>query len=104
MVNKTYVIQNKIKEGFDGTKPQQNDPGEAGRLRGLATAKNHGKAFYQEIGQKGGEATSKTHNREFYQEIGQKGGEATSQKHDKGFYRDIGRKGGVSRSKPGFNA
>jgi uncharacterized protein len=54
---------------------------EAGR-KGEATAKNHDREFYEEIGRKGGEATSKNHDREFYEEIGQKGGEARANQRD----------------------
>jgi len=35
---------------------------EAGRMGGKATAKNHDKEFYQEIGEKGGNSNNKRNN------------------------------------------
>jgi len=35
---------------------------EAGRMGGKATAKNHDKEFYQEIGEKGGKSNNKRDN------------------------------------------
>ncbi|MGO4950943.1 KGG domain-containing protein [Paenibacillus sp. DRB1-1] len=54
---------------------------EAGRLGGEATAKNHDKEFYQEIGEKGGEARgnsdqSDSDGRMSREEAGRRGGEA----------------------------
>lgn len=65
---------------------------EAGRKGGEATARSHGKEFYQEIGKKGGETVKQKYGPEFYSEIGEKGGETVSQ--DRKHMAKIGRKGG----------
>jgi len=44
----------KDKRKVEPTEKQPLTVQEAGRRGGLATAKNHGKSFYQEIGHKGG--------------------------------------------------
>lgn len=65
---------------------------EAGKRGGEATARKHGKEFYQEIGQKGGETVKEKYGPDFYEQIGRKGGNQVSQ--DRQHMSKIGRKGG----------
>lgn len=59
-----------------------------------------GEISVREAGRRGGAATAKKHGRKFYEEIGRKGGEATHEKYGPEFYSEIGTKGGKNRGQP----
>ncbi|GGF81798.1 hypothetical protein GCM10010912_28630 [Paenibacillus albidus] len=73
----------------------------------MAQNNQNGKMSREEAGRKGGEATARNHDREFYQEIGHEGGEARSDRSSQGDGNDngkmsreeAGRKGGEARAR-----
>ncbi|KIL45160.1 general stress protein [Jeotgalibacillus soli] len=56
------------------------ESGRCGTKGGEATAKNHDKGFYQDIGEKGGKANAKSHDKKHFQKIGKMCAEARNNK------------------------
>ena len=86
---------NTSRRGFGSMDPEQRR--RIARLGSQATARSHGREFYEDIGRRGGERVREEYGPEFYEDIGRRGGETVSEEYGPEFYSQIGRRGGRAR-------